>query len=98
MQSPGRTLPPRMLLTHWPRSASWAILATLLIACSPRVESPPSRTVPSAIAVAETLPSWNDGPARTAILEFVKAVTAEGSADFVPPPQRIATFDNDGTL
>jgi phosphoglycolate phosphatase-like HAD superfamily hydrolase len=44
------------------------------------------------------LPSWNDGPARTAIIEFVEAVTTEGGADFVPPDERIAVFDNDGTL
>ncbi len=49
-------------------------------------------------ALATDLPSWNDGPARSAILDFVAAVTAEGSADFVPEPERIATFDNDGTL
>src|SRR5690349_16636320 len=44
------------------------------------------------------LPSWNDGPARSAILDFVAAVTREGSPDYVPPAERIATFDNDGTL
>lgn len=44
-----------------------------------------------------TLPSWNDGPARAAILEFVSRVTAPGP-DFVPVLDRIATFDNDGTL
>jgi phosphoserine phosphatase len=43
------------------------------------------------------LPSWNDGPARTAILEFVRSVTTEG-ASFVPAGERIAAFDNDGTL
>ena len=44
------------------------------------------------------LPSWNDGPAKQAIVDFVEAVTTEGGADFVPPAERIATFDNDGTL
>jgi len=44
------------------------------------------------------LPSWNDGPARKAILDFVARVTREGSPDFVPPAERIATFDHDGTL
>ncbi len=44
------------------------------------------------------LPSWNDGPARQAILNFVKATTDQGSAGFVPPEDRIATFDQDGTL
>ncbi len=47
---------------------------------------------------ADPLPSWNDGDAKQAILSFVAAVTGEGSPDFVPPQQRIATFDNDGTL
>jgi len=44
-----------------------------------------------------TLPSWNDGPARAAILEFVRSVTAPGDS-FVPLAERIAAFDNDGTL
>src|SRR6476659_8030397 len=44
------------------------------------------------------LPSWNDGPAKQAILEFVKRVTTPGGPDLVPPEDRIATFDPDGTL
>jgi phosphoserine phosphatase len=44
------------------------------------------------------LTKWNDTPTRRAILEFVAAVTEEGGADFVPPEERIAVFDNDGTL
>jgi phosphoserine phosphatase len=47
---------------------------------------------------ADPLPSWNEGPARQTILEFVARVTKEGGADFVPPAERIAVFDNDGTL
>jgi phosphoserine phosphatase len=47
---------------------------------------------------ADPLPSWNDGAAKKNIMEFVAKVTAEGSPDFVPVPERIATFDNDGTL
>jgi hypothetical protein len=47
---------------------------------------------------ADLLPSWNDGPARQAIIEFVNATTDMGSPKFVPPEERIATFDNDGTL
>jgi phosphoserine phosphatase len=50
-----------------------------------------------AMADHEALPSWNDGPARTAILEFVRSVTRPGGS-FVPAAERIATFDNDGTL
>jgi phosphoserine phosphatase len=44
------------------------------------------------------LPSWKDGPAKQAILGFVTGVVAEGGADFVPASDRIASFDNDGTL
>jgi hypothetical protein len=50
------------------------------------------------VQAGDLLPSWNDGPARQAILNFVKQVTTEGSATFVPVSERIATFDNDGTL
>lgn len=49
-------------------------------------------------AAADPLPSWNDGGSKQSIVSFVKRVTAEGSADFVPPAERIAVFDNDGTL
>lgn len=51
-----------------------------------------------AIAQDDRLPSWNEGPAKKSIVDFVSAVTREGSPDFVPVPERIATFDNDGTL
>ncbi len=49
-------------------------------------------------AVSEPLPSWNDTAPKKAILAFVAKVTKEGSPDFVPVSERIATFDNDGTL
>ncbi len=49
-------------------------------------------------AADEPLPSWNEGTARQAIIEFVNAVTTEGGADYVAPDERIAVFDNDGTL
>ena len=53
----------------------------------------------AAVARADgPLPSWNDGAAKKAIVEFVAKVTKEGGPDFVPPAERIATFDNDGTL
>jgi phosphoserine phosphatase len=54
--------------------------------------------VASAVAHADPLPSWNEGPARDAIQGFVERVTKPGGADFVPPAERIAVFDNDGTL
>ncbi len=47
---------------------------------------------------ADPLPSWNDTPTKQAIVSFVERVTTAGSPDFVPPAERIATFDNDGTL
>ena len=47
---------------------------------------------------ADPLPSWNDGAAKRAITDFVIRVTTKGGSDFVPPAERIAVFDNDGTL
>ncbi len=44
------------------------------------------------------LPSWNSGPTKTAILDFVRQVTTKGTPDFVRPEERITVFDNDGTL
>ena len=52
----------------------------------------------AAAQAADPLPSWNDGPAKQAIIAFVEEVTKEGGSGFVAPPERIATFDNDGTL
>ncbi len=46
----------------------------------------------------DPLPSWNDSPSKKSIIEFVEKVTLPGSIDFVPPADRIATFDNDGCL
>jgi hypothetical protein len=51
-----------------------------------------------ALAQADPLPSWNDGAAKSSITNFVARVTTQGGPDFVPVDQRIATFDNDGTL
>ena len=51
-----------------------------------------------ATAQGDPLPSWKDGPARRAIVEFVRATTESTSPTFVPPAERIATFDQDGTL
>ena len=53
---------------------------------------------PDASLAADPLPSWNDGPAKQSILRFVEQVTTEGLPSFVPVPERIATYDNDGTL
>jgi phosphoserine phosphatase len=54
--------------------------------------------IAAAAQSSDPLPSWNDGAAKQAIVEFVEAVTTEGGADFVPVGDRIATFDQDGTL
>jgi phosphoglycolate phosphatase-like HAD superfamily hydrolase len=47
---------------------------------------------------SDPLPSWNDGAAKKSIIEFVAKTTTAGSPSFIPPPERIAVFDNDGTL
>src|SRR5262245_48087383 len=60
---------------------------TVLLAAGARADAQP-----------DPLPSWNDGAAKQAIIEFVKDTTTEGSPKFVPPAERIATFDQDGTL
>ncbi len=49
-------------------------------------------------AFAQELPSWNDGKSKQAIVDFIKKVTTQGGADYVAPEDRIAVFDNDGTL
>lgn len=54
--------------------------------------------ITSIACAADALPSWNDTAAKQAITAFVGKVTTEGSPDFVPIAERIATFDNDGTL
>jgi phosphoglycolate phosphatase-like HAD superfamily hydrolase len=70
---------------------TFAMLATLLAI--------PSRPVLNAGEPArDVLPSWNEGAAKKAIVDFVARVTTEGGPDFVPPGERIAAFDNDGTL
>ena len=60
--------------------------------------SPPAASTANSGATADPLPSWNQGPTKQAIKDFVTRVTKDGSPDFVPVPERVATFDNDGTL
>src|SRR5262245_33287192 len=71
-----------------PAARSRVVLACLLLCCAGS----------AALAQQPPLPSWNEGPAKTRILAFVKAVTDRQGRDYVPPAERIATFDNDGTL
>ena len=52
----------------------------------------------SVAAADDPLPSWNDGATKQSIIEFVTKVTKEGGPDYVKPEERVATFDNDGTL
>ena len=55
-------------------------------------------TVTGLVEAADALPSWNEGAAKGAIFQFVDRTTRAGSPDFVPPDERVAVFDNDGTL
>jgi phosphoglycolate phosphatase-like HAD superfamily hydrolase len=63
------------------------ILTSLILIC-----------IAATAVAADPLPSWNDGTNKSAILAFVANATDEGSPGFVPEPERVATFDNDGTL
>ena len=86
MSTRSPTLNRRVLLTAL---ATLAILFTPLLPLSALAQAP---------SVTDPLPSWNDGPAKQAIVDFVKATTDSASPKFVPPEERIATFDQDGTL
>jgi haloacid dehalogenase-like hydrolase len=72
---------------HAPRFAACVIAAIAGLAFGTQV-----------LAQTDPLPSWNDGPDKQAIVEFVKTTTDASSGKFVPLPERIATFDQDGTL
>jgi hypothetical protein len=76
-----------------PDRRSMLIAAAIVMAIGPL-----SSTETKAQTPTSPLVSWNDGPTKQAILDFVARVTKEGGADYVAPEQRIATFDNDGTL
>jgi hypothetical protein len=52
----------------------------------------------SNIIQPDPLPSWNDGPAKQAIVDFIRVTTDKAGSKLVPPEERIATFDQDGTL
>ena len=64
--------------------AAFAVLPSLLLFTDAKAQTDP-------------LPSWNNGPAKQAIVELVKAITDKASPNFIPPEARIATFDQDGT-
>ncbi|MET4389034.1 hypothetical protein ABIB73_004799 [Bradyrhizobium sp. F1.4.3] len=63
----------------------------VLLAC-------PAAMSVAVVQPADPVPSWNNGAANKAIADFVARVAAEGDADFAPPSERIATFDNEGML
>jgi phosphoglycolate phosphatase-like HAD superfamily hydrolase len=77
-----------------PAGALKAASLALLLAATPALAAMPVRSAPA----PDVLPSWKEGPSKRAILAFVERVSRPGSADYVPPAERIATFDNDGTL
>lgn len=76
-------------MRRWAAWATAAAMALMLAACAGPDDARSART---------ELPSWNEGPSRSAIVEFVEAVTRQGGPDFVAVEDRIAVFDNDGTL
>ena len=81
------------------------ILPVLMAGCSSdrstaapeQAAAPPSSTAPGR-QPSDPLPSWNEGASKRAIVDFVERVTRESGPEFVPASERIATFDNDGTL
>ena len=78
-----------MFVLYTSRRIFLAILCVVISAALPWAD---------AFSQSDPLPSWNDGAVKKSITDFVSRVTTQGGADFVPVEQRIATFDNDGTL
>jgi haloacid dehalogenase-like hydrolase len=87
---------PKLFLPGPSRRQMLSVLATLPLVSGSLLH--PDAASAQAATSANPLPSWNDGATKQSILDFVAAVTREGSPDFMPPAERIATFDNDGTL
>ncbi len=77
-----------------------ALIALGVALCAAGCTTPATTTAapPAAVSAAAALPSWRDGRAKQTIQKFVADVTREGSPNYVPPAERIAVFDNDGTL
>src|SRR5580765_996571 len=72
----------------------WCAVGLLALSMGCQTQAPPAR--PS--ASADPLASWNDNTTKRSIIDFVQLVTTPGGPSFVPVPERIAVFDNDGTL
>jgi len=88
-----------MMWASWTASVLRAMLAALIFSMAPGLlPSPIAAQGASSPQMADPLPSWNEGAAKNAILDFVRATTTPSSAGLVPPQERIATFDQDGTL
>ncbi|MEZ4739844.1 MAG: haloacid dehalogenase-like hydrolase [Flavobacteriales bacterium] len=79
------------------RAFLFLVIPSVFACSSPQVPETGQATV-GAGAPTDPLPSWNEGPTKKALLDFVQRTTTEGSAEFVAVPDRIATFDNDGCL
>ncbi|AMR78245.1 HAD family hydrolase [Cupriavidus nantongensis] len=96
--------PSAILASHTRKAIAALALAGLALAgCStsataPAAQDAAAQSVQSAQSAQSALPSWRDGAARQALLKFVADVTRPGSPAFVPPDERVAVFDNDGTL
>jgi phosphoglycolate phosphatase-like HAD superfamily hydrolase len=79
--------------------AAYVVLGCVAVATvAPFAAAKPAATAPPAAPATNSLPSWNDTAPKHAIVAFVDSVTKQGSPGFVPPAERIAVFDNDGTL
>jgi phosphoglycolate phosphatase-like HAD superfamily hydrolase len=113
LTSSGRFVQPKRALSGGWTWAVVLLLGACASSTAPPVVTPetpasarfvgPAPSAPSAAPVhpppvAQPLPSWNEGATKQAIMNFVARVTTPGGKDFVPIPERIATFDNDGTL
>lgn len=81
----------------WTCAALWAIVAACVVGANAYARAADIK-VERPDAAADPLPSWNDGPTKKAIIDFVRATTEKGGAAFLPESERIAVFDNDGTL
>jgi len=82
-------------------SCLWLVVLTasavFVWGCSRSSNDSQEEATASAVAT-DPLPSWNDGPVKTAILDFVRHTSSPGDPEFVPERERVAVFDNDGTL
>ncbi|CAG9166792.1 HAD family phosphatase [Cupriavidus respiraculi] len=78
--------------------AALALAGLAAAGCSTPYDSAAQPSALQQQAATQALPSWRDGAAREALLKFVADVTQPGSPNFVPPEERVAVFDNDGTL